>query len=317
MINEAKRVIDSAIESLEIVKANLNEDFNQALELLVNANKVIISGVGKSGLIGRKIAATFSSIGLPSVFLHPVEALHGDIGIADSDDVAILLSKSGSTEEIVKLLPFLKTRSLKIISIVGNLDSYLARHSDVVLNSFVNEEACNLNTVPTNSTTATLVIGDALAVSYMKLKNVTHSDFSKQHPLGQLGRNLTLKVKDIMHSDSKMPLINPSKSFKEAIIEISKFGLGCICVINDDFDLLGFITDGDIRRTLEKYDDFSLLSVTDIMTKSPLTISKDEFLVRALDIMESRESQISSLPVIENNKVIGVIRVHDIIRSGL
>lgn len=317
MINEAIRVIDSAISSLETLKDNLDNDFNEAVELLNNTKKVIISGVGKSGLIGRKIAATFSSIGLPSIFLHPVEALHGDIGIVEKNDVAILLSKSGSTEEIATLLPYLKSRSIKIISIVGNKDSYLARHSDVVLNAFVKEEACNLNTVPTNSTTASLVIGDALAVSYMVNNNISHQDFSRQHPLGQLGRNLTLRVKDIMHSEANLPLISKEASFKETIIEISKYGLGCICVVDELDRLLGFVTDGDIRRTLQKFNDFSNLSVTDVMTGSPITINQYEFLGRALDIMESRNSQISSLPVIEDNKVIGVIRLHDIIRSGI
>lgn len=317
MINEATRVIESAISSLELLKSNLNEDFNNAVELLLKSNKVIISGVGKSGLIGRKITATFSSIGIPSVFLHPVEALHGDIGIVNENDVAILLSKSGSTEEISTLLPFLKARNIKIISIVGNVDSYLARHSDIVLNAYVNEEACNLNTVPTNSTTATLVMGDALAVAIMIKKNVTHQDFSKQHPLGQLGRNLTLKVKDIMHSESSLPIIDLNSTFKDSIISISKYGLGCICVINSNIELLGFVTDGDIRRALEKYDDFSSLMVSDIMTKSPIIIDKNEFLGRALDVMESRANQISALPVVENNKVVGVIRVHDILRSGI
>ncbi len=312
----AKQTFDSEIKSLEDARTRLDENFANAVNLIANSHKIIVSGVGKSGIVAKKIAATFSSIGISSVFLHPVEALHGDIGLVQKGDVAILLSKSGNTEELVKLIPFLKMRSAHIISITGNINSYLARHSDAILDGSVDKEACPFNLAPTSSTTVALVLGDSLAVCSMLLKKLTLEDFSKLHPLGQIGRTITLKVKDVMHQGKELPIIPITSTFKEALIEMSHKPLGCVCICNDDYNLLGIITDGDIRRLLSKYDNLKDIVVENVMTRNPICIDEDELLISALATMENRTSQINVLPVVENNKLIGLIRLHDIVKSG-
>lgn len=318
IILEGKRVITEESKAIEHLINTLDEKFAFAVKYLCNANKIIVSGVGKSGLIGQKIAATLSSYGLSSIFLHPVDALHGDIGVAQKGDVAILLSKSGTTSELMRMLPFLKSRIDKIISIVGNSESPLADESDIVLNGFVEHEACTFNLAPTNSSTAALVVGDALALAAMKYKNVTLEDFSKLHPLGQIGRNITLQVRDIMHKGDKLPLININSSFKEALIIMSDKKLGCVCVSDDKNILKGILTDGDVRRVLQTRDEIKDTQISDVMTANPVTVFDNLYLGEALSVMENRESQINVLPVIDNRrKIIGVIRIHDIIRSGL
>jgi arabinose-5-phosphate isomerase len=317
-IEEAKNVFEHSIQALRLAETTLDKNFTQAVYHIADARKVIVTGVGKSGIIGRKIAATFSSIGIPSVFIHPVDALHGDIGIVSSGDVVMMLSKSGSTEELCRLVPYLKSRNIYSISIVGNIDSELARESDVVINGYVTREACPLNIAPTTSALVALAIGDALTVCVMKLKQVSIEDFSRQHPLGQIGRTITLKVKDVYHKGNDLPRINDSATFKEAIIEISQKGLGCVCITDDRDNLLGIITDGDVRRALHDHNDLSMLNVKDVMTKNPITVSENALLREALDIMEKRTSQISVLPVInDNNKCSGVLRLHDIVRTGI
>jgi arabinose-5-phosphate isomerase len=312
-----KQVISDEINALDSALKRLSNEFADASNMVAFANKVIVTGVGKSGLIARKIAATFSSIGISSIFLHPVEALHGDIGVVQKGDVAILLSKSGTTEELMKLIPYLKMRNSKIISILGNIDSAIARFSDVVLDGSVEKEACPFNLAPTTSSTLALALGDALAIAVMKIKNVTISDFSRLHPLGQLGRSITVKVGDIMHSGSKIPRISMGSSFRDALIEITKKDLGCVCVVDDNDLLLGIITDGDVRRILQNTEDMRGLVVNNVMTKSPITISEDAFLHEALALMENRNSEISVLPVVEiDGKIRGVIQIHDIVRSG-
>jgi arabinose-5-phosphate isomerase len=318
IINTGKKVLRDEINSINKVIDNIDISFFKSVCLLSEAKKIILTGIGKSGLIAQKIAATFSSLGFPSVFLHPVEALHGDIGIVQAGDVAILLSKSGSTEEIVKLLPYLKSRQCKTIALAGEANSYLAINSDNFINAEVESEACYLNLAPTNSTTVALAIGDALSVALSKYQDLKVEDFAKQHPLGQLGRNVTLQVKDVMHKGDKMPFIYNGDEFIKAIIEISAKKLGCVCIIDKDKKLCGLITDGDIRRTLMNNYDIRDLTVNDIMTKNPITINPEILLGEAISVMSNRESQISVLPVVDNNyHCIGVIRVHDIIRSGL
>jgi arabinose-5-phosphate isomerase len=317
-IEEAKNVFEHSIQALRLAETKLDDNFTQAVYHIADARKVIVTGVGKSGIIGRKIAATFSSIGIPSVFIHPVDALHGDIGIVSTGDVVMMLSKSGSTEELCRLVPYLKSRNIYSISIVGNIDSELARESDVVINGYVTREACPLNIAPTTSALVALAIGDALTVCVMKLKQVSIEDFSRQHPLGQIGRTITLKVKDVYHKGNDLPQINHNATFKEAIIEISQKGLGCVCITDDRDNLLGIITDGDVRRALHDHNDLSTLNVDDVMTKNPITVSEYALLREALDIMEKRASQISVLPVInDNGKCSGVIRLHDIVRTGI
>ncbi len=318
LIEEAIRVIEEESQALQKFKSAISDSFPQAIDMIVEAKKLIVSGIGKSGIIGEKIAATFSSLGKPSFFLHPVESLHGDIGIVEKHDVVILLSKSGSTEEIVRLLPYLKSRSAKIIALVGNMSSYLARNSDISIDCSVEKEACPLEIAPMSSTTVALAAGDALAACYMKATNLSLEQFSRQHPLGQIGRNITLTVKDVMHKDSNLPLIIETATFKEAIMEISNRGLGCVCVINGENLLVGILTDGDIRRTLQNYNSIESIYAKEVMTKNPVSITENAFLGDALILMEQRNSQISVLPVVNDKGMLsGVIRLHDIIRSGL
>ncbi len=313
IIGNAKRVFDMEIASLEHTKNLLNTDFEKAVNLIASCNKIIVSGIGKSGIIGQKIAATLSSTGTSAVFLHPVEALHGDIGMVQKGDVAILLSKSGNTSELVQLIPYLKMRAANIISIVGSANSFLARNSDAILNASVEREACPYNLAPTTSTTVSLALGDALAVCLMKVKNITLDDFSRLHPLGQIGRTVTLSVKDVMHHINDIATISHNKKFHEALIEMSRKPLGCICVIDKEGTLDGILTDGDIRRVLQKHDNYKELVIGNIMTKSPITINDSAPLVEALALMENRAMQISVLPVVKDRKLIGLIRIHDIV----
>lgn len=312
------KIFDTEIQSLILAKSRINNNFLEAARLIANSNKVILSGIGKSGLIARKIGATFASYNISAIFLHPVEALHGDIGIIQENDVVILLSKSGSTEEIVRLVPFIKSRNAKIISIVNNINSYLSSNSDLVLEAQITEEACIFGIAPTSSTTVTLVIGDVLAITAAKIKGITIKDFSKTHPLGNIGRKISLQVKDVMHTKDKLSFVKPDTSFKETIISISQKGLGCAVVIDNEFNLLGFITDGDVRRALHKNEEISHLTAANVMTRNPITINQNEYLEVALSIMENRQSQINSLVICnDENKVVGVVRLHDIIRSGI
>ena len=319
--SEIIRTFDEEILALSNAKTNiLNgeiENYQQAVAKIAKANKLIVTGIGKSGIIAKKIAATFSSIGTPAIFLHPVEALHGDLGIVQEGDVAILLSKSGTTDEIVKLLPFLKAQKAELISITGNPDSFLAKKADVFLNAAVTKEVCPHNLAPTSSTTLTLVIGDALAIGTMKMREVSLDSFSRLHPLGQIGRNVTMKAKDIMYYGEKLPILRDTNSLKEAIIEITAKGLGAVCIVDENNKLLGLITDGDLRRVLHQNIDIRTLSVNEVMTKSPVTCSAETYLGEALAIMEQRSSQINVLPITEDDKLMGLIRIHDIIKSGL
>lgn len=318
LLDFAKETLQIEIDSLIQLKNSLDDNFIRAVELILSAKKIIVSGIGKSGIIGRKIAGTFLSIGLPCVFMHSVDALHGDIGIVSEGDLTILLSKSGSTEEIVQLVPFLKNRGAKIISIVGSENSYLAKESDIAIIARVEREACPLNIVPTSSAMVALAVGDALAACIMKLKNLTIEDFARQHPLGQLGRNLILRVEDIMHKGESLPLISPENTFREAVIEITNKKLGCVCVVDHEKHLIGIITDGDVRRTLQKFENIDKLKVSDIMTRNPVKIHYSQLLGEALALMEQRESQINVLPVVdESNICVGVIRLHDIVRSSI
>ncbi len=315
ILEYAKQTFDLEIDALKRTSNLLNADFEKAIKLIANSNKIIVSGVGKSGLIGQKIAATLSSIGVSAVFLHPVEALHGDIGMVQKGDVAILLSKSGNTEELIRTLPYLKMRSAYIISIVGNTNSHLANASDIVLDGSVEKEACPFNLAPTTSTTVALAIGDALAVSLMHAKNVTLEDFSRLHPLGQIGKSVSLTVRDVMHKLQDIATVSQNMMFKEVLIKMSQKPLGCCCCINENNNLLGILTDGDVRRVLNKYDDIRQLKMQDIMTQNPIKINQEAPLIEALALMENRNMQISVLPVIEEEKLIGLIRIHDIINN--
>ena len=282
--------------------------------------KVVILGVGKSGIIGQKIAATMTSAGTAALYLHPSDALHGGLGIVQTNDVVIVLSNSGETDEIVAMLPYLKNRGVAIVAIVGNVNSTLARRADVVLDASVDKEACPLNLAPTTSTTVALAIGDALAMTVMKVKGLTTDDFAINHPAGQLGKRLTLRVGDLMHRDGENPTIATSSSWVEVVRAISKGGLGAVCVVDDAGRLKGIITDGDLRRAIEEtsHDSLAKLVSDDFMTRKPVVATPELLAFDALRLMEDRPRQISVLPVVnEDQMCVGLIRVHDIVRSGL
>lgn len=282
--------------------------------------KVVIVGVGKSGIIAQKIAATMTSTGTAALHLHPSDALHGGLGIVNTEDVVIVLSNSGETDEIVEMLPYLKNRRVPIIAVVGNLDSTVARRADAVLDASVDQEACPLNLAPTTSTTVALAIGDSLAMTLMKIKGLTLDDFAVNHPAGRLGKRLTLKVADLMHSGNSNPVISMGSNWVAVVKGISDGGLGAVNVIDDSGLLAGIVTDGDLRRAIQRLNHASLedLKCEDIMTRNPIVVAADILAYDALQLMENRPSQISVLPVVDGKRqCIGLIRLHDIVRSGL
>lgn len=288
-----------------------------AIELLSCCkSKVIVTGIGKSGVIAQKIAQTLTSTGTIAVFVHPSDALHGSLGVITTGDVVIALSNSGETDEILLLLPTLKNRGIKLISIVGNLDSTLARQSDVVLDASVDQEACPLNLAPTTSTTVSLAVGDAIAMTLMQAKGLTAEDFAANHPAGRLGKRLTLKVKNLMHES---PDIAPGENWLGVVKALSKHTLGAVNVVDGEHKLLGIITDGDLRRTIEKTPPESLadLSAEQMMTQNATVAEPEMLAFDALQLMEDRSSQISVLPVVEDEKCVGLLRLHDVVRSGL
>ena len=293
----------------------------RVVDLLASCKgKVVILGVGKSGIIGQKIAATMTSAGTAALYLHPSDALHGGLGIVQPNDVVIVLSNSGETDEIVAMLPYLKNREVAIVAIVGNLNSTLARRVDIVLDASVDKEACPLNLAPTTSTTVALAIGDALAMTVMKVKGLTSDDFAVNHPAGRLGKRLTLRVGDLMHRGGENPIIATGSSWVEVVRAISKGGLGAVCVVDDAGRLAGIITDGDLRRAIEQTSHESLAKLTgdDFMTSKPVVVTPDLLAFDALQLMEDRPSQISVLPVVDHDeRCVGLVRLHDIVRSGL
>jgi arabinose-5-phosphate isomerase len=316
ILNIAKRTIDIELETLFDLKESLDHSFIKAIEILYNCKgKVIFTGIGKSGHIARKISSTFSSTGTPSIFLHPAEAIHGDLGIIDKEDVLVIISNSGETEEIINIIPYLKFLNVPIICITGNINSTLAQKSDVVIDIKIKREACPFNLAPTSSTTAILVLGDALAITLMELKGFTKEQFAKLHPGGLIGKRLK-KVMDIMHSGEKVPIVYEDMTMKEAIIEITSKGFGATAVLDRNQNLIGIITDGDLRRYIEKGNDLNNGSVKSAMTKNPKTIKYDETVADALNLME--KYKITVLLVLdENNKLIGILHLHDILREGI
>jgi arabinose-5-phosphate isomerase len=292
-----------------------------AIELLVSCKgKVLLVGVGKSGVIAQKIAATMTSTGTAALYLHPSDALHGGLGIVTSEDLVIALSNSGETDEVIAMLPFLKQRKTKIIAVVGNLNSTLAERADVVLDASVDQEACPLNLAPTTSTTVALAIGDALAMTLMQAKNWTLEDFAQNHPAGRIGKRLTLRVADLMHGGDKNPTVTEEATWLEIIRAIGRGGLGAVNVVDSAGRLVGIITDGDVRRVLEKIKgtDLESLVCASMMTRDPVVAAPELLAYDALRLMEDRPSQISVLPVVDGERMcVGLIRLHDIVRNGL
>lgn len=310
----ALQVIDNEANSILRLKQLLTDDFEKVVELIYNSKgNVIVSGIGKSANIAQKIVATLNSTGTTAVFMHAADAIHGDLGIIRDDDVVIIVSKSGETPEIKVLIPLIKIRKNKLVAIVGNRVSYLANQADFVLDTTVPREACPNNLAPTSSTTAQLVMGDAMAVALLKMRGFTAEDFAKFHPGGALGKRLYLTVGDVCIKNG-VPQVKPNDIMTQAIIEISEKMLGAAAVIDND-RLVGIVTDGDLRRMLMKHPNIEAVTVNEIMTKSPTTIEKSAHVADALNIMQSKE--ISVLPVMENGKYVGMIHIHDIIKEGI
>ena len=310
----AKRTIIAQSEALTKMATFIDESFAEAVELIYNSKgRVIITGVGKSAIIANKIVATLNSTGTPSIFMHAADAIHGDLGLVQKDDVVICISKSGNTPEIKVLVPLFKRTENTLIAITGNPDSFLGNHADYIFNSHVDKEVCPNNLAPTTSTTAQLVIGDALAVCLLEIRKFTKDDFAKFHPGGTLGKKLFLTIKEISDKNEK-PLVSPNTSVKDVIVEISKKRLGVTAVVENG-TILGVITDGDLRRMLSKKNDFSSLCASDIMSENPKTMDCNTLAVDARTLMEAHE--ISQLLVLKDKKYLGVIHIHDLIKEGI
>lgn len=318
-VGELLRMEAEAIE--ETARRLDPREVERAVELLARTRgKVVLIGVGKSGNIAQKIAATLTSTGTVAVFLHPSDASHGGLGLVSTDDAVIILSNSGETAEIVEMLPHLEHRRVEIIAIVGNTRSTLARRAQVVLDASVGQEACPLGLAPTTSTTVALAIGDALAMTLMQVKGFEAEDFALNHPAGRLGKRLTLKVGDLMHGGAEHPTVSTAAPLLEVVRAISLGGLGAVNVIDAGGRLAGIITDGDLRRTLEKcgLEDLEKIVSSDIMTHNPIIAAPDMLAYAALQLMEDRPSQIAVLPVVDSDaRAVGIIRLHDIVRSGV
>ena len=314
IVSHAKKTIID--ESLAISKLAdfVDESFAEAVELIYNSKgRVIITGIGKSAIIANKIVATLNSTGTPSVFMHAADAIHGDLGLILKEDVVICISKSGNTPEIKVLIPLLKKAKNILIAITGNMKSMLAEQADFIFNSYVQKEACPNNLAPTTSTTAQLVIGDALAVCLQEIRGFSSDDFAKYHPGGALGKKLFLSVKELLELNEK-PAVSLNSGIKEVIIEISKKRLG-VTAVTENNKIVGIITDGDLRRMLANTEDFSKLYAKDIMSKAPRTINVSAMAIEAMEIMELNE--ISQLLVQDNEQYAGVIHLHDLIKEGI
>lgn len=320
MLKHAKDVLRMEAEAVLELVPRVDENFAAAISLILECHgRTVITGMGKSGIIGRKMAATFASTGTPSFYLHPAEGIHGDLGMVTSDDVVIALSNSGETGEVLNILPSLRRIGAKVIAMVGNSNSTLAKNADVILNVGVSKEACPLGLAPTSSTTAALAYGDALALALLKKHNFTASQFAIFHPGGSLGRKLLLTVENIMHSGDENPVVLGETTVQEALFVITDKGLGAVSVIDENGIMQGVLTDGDIRRGLSKGVDFLQRPVTELMTRSPKTITKEKLAAQALHIMESNKPKpITVLPVVDSdNKVIGLLHMTDLVRQGV
>lgn len=314
IIESAKKTLLSESQSIAKLIDFIDNSFVEAVEIIYNTKgRLIVTGIGKSAIIAQKIVATMNSTGTPSMFLHASEAIHGDLGMVQDGDVVICISKSGNSPEIKVLVPLLKRFGNKLIGITGNITSFLGKESDITLNTYVESEACPNNLAPTNSTTAQLVMGDAMAVALMEMRNFKAEDFAKYHPGGALGKKLLLRVQDMLDT-SRKPFVSPDSSIKNVIVEISEKRLGVAAVIEND-KVVGIITDGDIRRMLNKTETITGLTAKDIMTVNPKTIKPSDMVVDALNILE--DFSITQLVVVDNDEYKGVIHLHDILKEGI
>jgi len=318
LIEIAKNVLSIEAESLQALKEKINEDFLKAVEIIHNSKgRVVVTGMGKSGLVGRKIAATLASTGTPSFFMHPAEASHGDLGMVTEDDVVIAISNSGETDEVVRLIPFLKYFNVKLIALTGNPQSTLAKQADAVVDVSVKEEACPFGFIPTASTTATLAMGDALAVALIMRNGFKKEDFAFFHPGGSLGKRMLTKVKELMHTGDELPVSYPDTVMLDAVLEISSKRLGVVVIVNENKKILGIITDGDVRRGVQRYGkELFELKASQIMTINPKTINEEELAAVALSTMQ--KYSITSLVVPDSEGTLkGLIHIHDILKKGI
>lgn len=315
IIANAIRTFDLEARSIDGLKSFADEAFVKAVQTIAaSKGRLVVSGIGKSAIIAQKIVATLNSTGTPSLFMHAADAIHGDLGMIQQDDVVLLISKSGDSPEIKVLTPFVKNFGNVLIGMVGNLSSYLAKHCDIILNTTVQQEACPNNLAPTTSTTAQMVMGDALAVCLMELKGFRGSDFARYHPGGTLGKKLYLKVEDLSGNNAK-PAVLPTAGLKAVIVEMTNKRLGSAVVVDEGNHIMGIITDGDLRRMLEKTDSFDKLTAADIMSSHPKRIGRQELAVAALELM--REANISQLVVEDDGLYAGIIHLHDLVQEGI
>lgn len=320
IIEQARQVLAAEAAAIEALIPRINGQFTVAVELILQGQgRVIVTGMGKSGLIGKKIAATLASTGTPSFFLHPAEGIHGDLGMVTSEDIVLALSNSGETAEVIGILPAIRRIGARIIAMAGREQSTLAQNADVFLDVAVEKEACPMGLAPTASTTAALAMGDALAVALLSSRKFTPEDFALFHPGGSLGRKLLLTVENVMHTGEDNPVVLADQLVKEALFVMTAKGLGVTSVVDKEGRLLGIVTDGDIRRGLEKGHDFLDRPVETIMTKTPRTITKDKLAAQALNLMEKNKPRpITVLPVVDDQfRAIGIIHLTDLLRQGV
>ena len=315
----AREILKKEIGALESLMQSLGPAFEKAVDMLFSATgKVITTGLGKSGIVAGKAAATFSSTGTPSVFLHPVEALHGDIGLVQKNDIGLLFSNSGESREVLDVLQAFKRMGLKSIAVVGRKRCTLAEYADLALDASVKEEACPLNLAPTSSVIVALAVGDALAACLMQRRGFSEDDYSRLHPSGALGRKLLLRVSDVMHTGKDLPLVKTGTLMADVLIVLTSKAMGAVIVVDAGNVLRGIYTDGDLKRTIQHNKDFLTLPVDTIMSAGPVAVREDRLAVEALDLMENRSSQISVLPVVDKEKrAVGIVRLHDLVRAGL
>ena len=315
IISSALRTLTLQANAVKALNAFINDDFVKAVEgIVASKGRLVVSGIGKSAIVAQKIVSTLNSTGTPSIYMHAADAIHGDLGMIQANDVVMIISKSGNSPEIKVLVPLVKGFGNLVIGMVGNTQSFLAQNANILINTSVSQEACPNNLAPTTSTTAQMVMGDALAICLMEIKGFNSDDFAKFHPGGSLGKKLYLRVADLLSVNQK-PFVAPESSLKEAIVAISRSRLGAAAVINESNQICGIITDGDLRRMLEKMDDLSTLKAKDIMSPSPKKISGSALAAEALELM--RQNNINQLLVVDNECYSGIIHIQDLIREGI